>query len=104
MMMSGGSGSNGIGGPGNNKYREIQGEVPKGKDGKITKVTGDVGPEGMVFSGGDTKGAPDQPGASSVPYYEVSSNYKKAAEKALSKEDVPPAYRKPVKDYFESLK
>lgn len=57
----------------------------------------------MIFSTGETKGAPDQPGSSSVPYYEVYSNYKKAAEKAVSKEDIPPAYRKPVTDYFDSL-
>jgi hypothetical protein len=31
------------------------------------------------------------------------SNYKKAAESALAKEKVPPAYRTRVKDYFSSL-
>jgi hypothetical protein len=104
-MMSGGmSGSLGVGGPGNNAYKEVKGKVPTGKSGYVTKAASKVGSEGMIFSGGETIGAPDKKGASSVPYYEVSSDYKKAAEKALSKEDVPPAYRKPVKDYFESLK
>jgi hypothetical protein len=31
------------------------------------------------------------------------SNYKTAAESALAKEKVPPAYRTRVKDYFSSL-
>lgn len=57
----------------------------------------------MIYSGGMTKDAPDKPGSSSVPYYEVLPNYKKSAEKALSKEKVPPAYKKPVSKYFESL-
>jgi hypothetical protein len=38
-----------------------------------------------------------------VPYTEVISDYKKAAENALSKEKIPPAYRTRVKDYFSSL-
>ena len=57
----------------------------------------------MVFSAGETKGAPDAAAHGKVPYTEVYSNYSKAAEKALSREKVPPAYRKRVKDYFSSL-
>jgi hypothetical protein len=57
----------------------------------------------MIFTTGTTKGAPDSPKAASVPYYEVIGDYKKSAEKAISKEEVPPAYRKPVTDYFQSL-
>jgi hypothetical protein len=94
----------GPGGPGNANYPDIKGAIPKIHEGYITKSSTKTGKEGMIFSAGETKGAPDKPGASSVPYYEVYSNYGKAAEKALSKEEVPPAYRKPVSDYFESLK
>ncbi|MEN6371221.1 MAG: hypothetical protein ABFD64_04325 [Armatimonadota bacterium] len=105
--QSGGSGgkggTGGIGGPGNGKYKDAKGPVPTGKDGYTTKSSTMVGKEGMIYSGGTTKGAPDKAKASSVPYYEVLPNYKKSAEKALVKEKVPPAYRKPVSKYFESL-
>lgn len=103
-MGSSGSGQYGIGGPGNNRYKEVKGPVTDSGKGYTTKSSGNVGKEGMVFSAGETKGAPDAAGPSSVPYYEVYSDYKKSAEKALTKEEVPPAYRKPVKDYFESLR
>jgi hypothetical protein len=99
-----GGGTGGIGGPGNNRYNEVKGPVVNSKKGYVTKSSANVGKEGMIFSAGETKGAPDKAGASSVPYYEVYSDYQKSAEKAMTKEEVPPAYRKPVKDYFESLK
>lgn len=106
-MMGSNAGNNGaiaIGGPGNNKYKDISGPITDSGKGTLTKSSTKVGKEGIIFSAGETKGAPDKAGASSVPYYEVYSDYKKSAEKALSKEEVPPAYRKPVKDYFESLR
>lgn len=101
----GGCGMSGIGagGPGNSKYKEVKGPIVNSNKGYVTKSSTNVGKEGMIFSAGETKGAPDKAGSSSVPYYEVYSDYKKQAEKALSKEDVPPAYKKPVQDYFESL-
>ena len=49
------------------------------------------------------RGAPEA-GSAAQPYYEVYSNYRHAAEDALSKEDVPAAYKKQVRDYFESLR
>lgn len=79
---------------------------PKGKlhDVKETvKAASHVGDSGMVFSAGETTGAPDSASPATVPYTDVMSNYKKAAETALSKEKVPPAYRNRVKDYFSSL-
>jgi hypothetical protein len=94
----------GPGGPGNNLYKDVRGPVVDSKKGYVTKSSTKVGSEGMVFSAGETKGAPDTPGTSSVPYYKVYGSYKKSAEKAMSKEDVPPAYRKQVKNYFDSLK
>jgi hypothetical protein len=99
-----GNGSGGIGGPSNTSHKEVRGPVTNSGKGYITKSSSAVGKEGMIFSGGETKGAPDKATPSSVPYYEVSSNYKKAAEKALAKEEVPPAYKKPVSQYFDSLK
>jgi hypothetical protein len=79
---------------------------PRGKlkDVKnIEKTPSAVGSSGMIFSAGETKGAPDTLTRASVPYTDVLPNYKKAAEKALDKESVPPAYRTRVKDYFSSL-
>ena len=50
-----------------------------------------------------TRGAPDQVSPSRVPYYEVVGEYSRAAEEALEREEVPPAYRGTVRQYFESL-
>jgi len=48
------------------------------------------------------KGAPEQQQAVS-PYYKAYGDYKKTAESALDKEEIPAAYRKQVKQYFESI-
>lgn len=47
--------------------------------------------------------APPTPGSSSVPLTQVLPTYQKKAEQALSQQNVPPAERKRVKRYFESL-
>ena len=52
---------------------------------------------------GQVRGAPDQLPASRVPYYEVVGGYSHAAEEALRREEVPPAYRATVRDYFKAL-
>ena len=70
---------------------------------EIVRAPSHVGASGMVFSAGETTGAPDSPAPAAVPYTDVVSNYKKAAENALAKEKVPPIYRTRVKDYFSSL-
>lgn len=69
----------------------------------LAKVGSSLGSGGMIFPAGETKGAPDTTAPTAVPYTKVYSNYSKAAEKALDKEQVPPAYRARVKDYFSSL-
>jgi hypothetical protein len=50
-----------------------------------------------------TRGAPDRVDPSRVPYYEVIGDYSRAAEDALESEEVPPAYRGTVRQYFDSL-
>ena len=69
----------------------------------LAKVGAQVGESGMVFSAGETKGAPDTANPASVPYTQVITDYRKAAENALAKEKVPPVYRSRVKEYFGSL-
>lgn len=69
----------------------------------VTKVSSQLGKSGMIFPAGETKGAPDATAPSSVPYTKVYASYSKAAENALEKEQVPPAYRQRVKKYFSSL-
>ncbi|MGC9317524.1 MAG: hypothetical protein ACP5KN_05745 [Armatimonadota bacterium] len=49
------------------------------------------------------RGAPDEVAPSRVPYYEVIGDYSRAAEDALEREEVPPAYRATVRQYFQSL-
>jgi hypothetical protein len=48
------------------------------------------------------RGAPDRSN-SKTPYYAVSPTALRQAEDALTKEDVPAAYRKSVKRYFEGI-
>lgn len=86
---------------GNNANTGPRGKIKDVKD--VEKVPSAVGASGMIFSAGETKGAPDTAAPASVPYTDVLPNYKKAAEKAMDKEKVPPAYRTRVKDYFSSL-
>jgi hypothetical protein len=69
---------------------------------KIDRVTGKYGEEGEVDQLQTRTEA--QGGPVTTPYYEVYESYKKDAEDAISKEAVPPAYKQPVKEYFESLK
>lgn len=95
-MDTGGSGTGG-----DDRNTGPHGKIEDVKD--ITKVPTMIGSSGMVFSAGETKGAPDTTSPATVPYTDVLSNYSKAAEKALSQEKVPPVYRKRVKDYFGSL-
>jgi hypothetical protein len=47
--------------------------------------------------------APPTPGSSSIPLAKALPTYQKKAEQALSQQNVPPAERKRVKRYFESL-
>lgn len=98
--------NSGQGGPGSGFGGDNSNSGPHGKltpSKNIVKAPTHVGSSGMIFSAGETTGAPDSTTSASVPYTDVISNYSKAAESALSKEKVPPAYRKRVKDYFKSL-
>ena len=49
-------------------------------------------------------GNPDQGARASTPYYEVYQQQRRAAESAVDKEHIPAAYRKQVKEYFESIR
>lgn len=69
---------------------------------KIDRVQGKYGDEGeteQLPTREEAKGGPVK-----TPYYEVYESYQKDAEDAVNKESVPPAYKQPVKDYFESIK
>ncbi len=69
---------------------------------KIDRVKGKWGDSGEVEqlpTKGDGKG-----GQAHTPYYDVYQSYKRDAEDAVGRETVPPAYKAPVKDYFESIK
>ena len=74
--------------------------APRGKtpDTRLKGRRGDRGKETVSFFRGAPEGA-----AASVPYYDVYKSYAPAAEKALSREDIPLTYKKQVKDYFDSL-
>ena len=68
----------------------------------VSRINGKWGKEGeteQLQTRGEAQNGPVK-----TPYYEVYESYKKDAEDAISKEVVPPAYKQPVKDYFDSLK
>ncbi len=68
---------------------------------KLSKIKGKWGGSGEVEqlpTKGEGKG-----GQASTPLYDVSESYKKDAEDAVSRESVPPAYKQPVKDYFDTF-
>ncbi len=69
---------------------------------KLSKIKGKWGGQGEVEqlpTKGEGKG-----GQSSTPLYDVGQSYKKDAEDAVSRDSVPPAYKQPVKDYFDTFK
>ena len=75
--------------------------LPKTRQ-KIDRITGKLGDSGemqQLPTKTEAKG-----GTATTPYYNVYESYKKDAEDAVAKDNVPPAYKQPVKDYFESLK
>lgn len=67
-----------------------------------TKVQGTWGNQGVVSSE-KVLGAPDKATAQSG-YADVGASYQHVREKAIEKENIPPAYKTPVKNYFESLR
>ena len=70
--------------------------------GPLQRVRARVGPQGRMMAITE-KGAPVKVTESRVPYYEVIADYSKAAEEALSREEVPPTYRTTVRNYFSAL-
>jgi len=71
-------------------------------EGDLTRVRGQMRPTGEMLTTTET-GAPETASDSHVPYYEVVGEYSRAAEEALSREEVPPSYRKTVRAYFQAL-
>jgi len=70
--------------------------------GSLAPVRAQLRPQGPMLVTTE-KGAPSKLTESRVPYYQVISDYSKAAEEALSREDVPPSYRSTVQAYFDAL-
>ena len=68
---------------------------------KLSKIKGKWGGSGEVEqlpTKGEGKG-----GQASTPLYDVGQSYKKDAEDAVSRDSVPPEYKQPVKDYFDTF-
>lgn len=84
------------------RYEDVWSDrLPKTRS-KIDRVKGKWGSEGemeQLPTKGDGKG-----GSVKTPYYDVYESYKSDAEEAVGRDKVPPAYKQPVKDYFESIK
>jgi cell fate (sporulation/competence/biofilm development) regulator YmcA (YheA/YmcA/DUF963 family) len=72
----------------------------KFEDRIVTSQIGNKGPETYTeVIGPSTPG-----GRSGVPYQNVLPKYRKAAESALNKEDIPPRLRGKVRNYFDALR
>lgn len=84
------------------RYQDVWSDrLPKTRQ-KIDRVKGKWGGNGEIEqmpTKGEGKG-----GQARTPYYEVYESYKRDAEDAVSRDSVPPAYKQPVKNYFESIK
>lgn len=79
--------------------------TPNGGRIPATRLTGKRGNKGRetVSYFRDGAAAAEQ-AESSVPYYDVYERYAPAAESAMNREDIPTAYKKQIKDYFEALR
>jgi hypothetical protein len=75
------------------------------KDPKFTPNTQVKGVRNQNFSElqQNYKGDPDGQYVTGTPLYQTYAQQKRAAESAVNKENIPAAYRKQVKDYFESI-
>jgi len=90
-----GSGAGGWGG-----FRPPFGSpTPSKKIDTLVKGVKGKGPELIT----PFRGSPDR-SDSKTPYYQVSPTALRQAEDALAKEEVPAAYRKAVKEYFEGIR
>lgn len=84
------------------RYEDVWSDKLPRPRAKIDRVKGKWGGSGEVEqlpTRGEGKG-----GQAHTPYYDVYESYKRDAEDAVGRESVPPAYKAPVKDYFESIK
>lgn len=73
---------------------------PSGVGKTDSRVTGRLGQGPQVVS--PVRGAADRAEARAS-YSEVYPSARRAAEEALTREQVPAGYRRPVKEYFESI-
>jgi hypothetical protein len=91
----GGQGAGGWGG-----FRPPVGSpTPSKKIDTMVKGVKGKGPELIT----PFRGSPDRTDTK-TPYYQVSPTALRQAEDALAKEEVPAAYRKAVKEYFEGIR
>jgi len=70
--------------------------------GDAQRVRARVRPQGPMLTITE-KAPPVMISGSEVPYYEVIGEYSRVAEEALAREEVPPLYRKTVREYFDAL-
>jgi hypothetical protein len=68
-------------------------------NGKIAGMRSQNGNELQTSMTGDP-----EPARSNAPYYQVYRTSKRAAESTLDKESIPAAYKRQVRDYFDSIK
>lgn len=95
--------NNGPGDGGESSYEQIYAPQLLGGDGgeQVNLPPSDPNSGDVIGQGPTT---PGEPGASTVPYNEVYSQYQQANNEAIESGAVPPSFIQIVKNYFDSLK
>ncbi len=83
------------------KYAAMGVKPPKHAPNAMVKGTRNANNSELVQQ---YKGNPEQGVRAGTPYYEVYQQQRRALESPVNKENIPAAYRKQVKDYFENIK
>ncbi len=99
----------GSGGPGQDQFFRDIGQVPQNEQEEDIQAKPDVkAVKGQRQETGDEtymeiKGPASIGDRSKTPYFKVMPKYRKQAEEALNKEQIPKEHQKRVRDYFDSL-
>lgn len=96
-------------GKGYSPFGHVNNPLPEKRPGKVSSKPPDTkiqGERGKPSSDPTTtyRGEPERGVKSGTPYYEVYARQRSASENPVNRENIPAAYRKQVRDYFESIK
>jgi hypothetical protein len=96
-------------GKGYSPFGHVNSSQPEKRAGKLSSKPPDTKIRGQRGKPGNDptityRGDPERGVKSGTPYYEVYACQRSASENPVNRENIPAAYRKQVRDYFESIK